>query len=243
MHDPALAEYTLAGLYVDDLTSGGEDDEETYSIYKETNSCFAAGRFNLRKWASNRKGVIEKISSDRMKQEHLEKQESASDEEQSYAKITVGGLEEIDPTKEHKVLGTNWNLEEDTIVMKLNKVVEFGRNLEPTKRNVLRIAAKLFDPLGLISPVMVVLRMLLQELCLNKCEWDSLTPQPGRNRLQKWLTDLEKVGEMTVNRYYFPEEGRRVTQLCTDSEMLQRERIAQLSTCALKLKMATKQAS
>ena len=95
-HDPALAEYTLAGLYVDDLTSGGEDDEETYSIYKETNSCFAARRFNLRKWASNRRGVIEKISTDRMKQEHLEKQESASDEEQSYAKITVGGLGEID---------------------------------------------------------------------------------------------------------------------------------------------------
>ena len=156
-HDPALAEYTLAGLYVDDLTSGGEYDEETYSIYKETNFCFAGGRFNLRTWPSNRRGVIEKISSDQMKQEHLEKQESASDDKQSYGKITVGGLEEIDPTKEHKVPGTNWNLEEDTIVMKLNKIVEFGRNLEPTKRNILRIAAKLFDPLGLISPVMVVL--------------------------------------------------------------------------------------
>ena len=92
----------------------------------------------------------------------------------SHAKITVGGLDEIDPTKEHKVLRTNWNLEEDS-------------SLEPTKRNILRIAAKLFDPLPLISPVMVLLRMLLQELCLNKCEWDSLIPQPGRNRLQKWV--------------------------------------------------------
>ena len=145
-----------------------------------------------------------------MQKEHHEKQESPQDEEQSYAKITVGGLEEINPTKEHKVLGTNWNLGEDTIVMKLNSVVEFAKNLEPTKRNVLRIAAKLFDPLGLISPVMVVLRMLLQELCLNKCEWDGPIPQPGRNRLQEWLTDLEKVGEMRVNRYYFPEEERKV---------------------------------
>ena len=96
----------------------------------------------------------------------------------TYAKITDGGLDEIDPTKEHKVLGTNWNLEEDTIVMKLNKIVEFARGLEPTKRDVLRIAARLFDPLGLISPVMVVLRMLLQELYLNNCEWHSLIPQP-----------------------------------------------------------------
>ena len=57
---------------------------------------------------------------------------------------------------------------------------------------------------------MVVFRLLLQELCLNKCEWDSLILQPGRNRLKKWLTDLEKVSEMTVSRYYFPEEERRV---------------------------------
>ena len=104
--------------------------------------------------------------------------EKASDQEGSYAKITDGGLDEIDPTKEHKVLGTNWNVEEDTIVMKLNKIVEFARGLEPTKRDVLRIAARLFDPLGLISPVMVLLRMLLQELYLNNCEWDSLIPQP-----------------------------------------------------------------
>ena len=193
--DPALAEYILSRLYVDDLTACGEDDDEAYTLYKTTNSCFAAGRFNLRKWASNRKAVILKISSDRMEKDHHEKQEFPPEEEQSYAKITVGGLEEIDPTKEHKVLGTNWNLREDSIVMKLNKIVEFARNLEPTKRNVPRIAARLFDPLGLLSPVMVVLRMLLQELCLNKCEWDGLIPQPGRNHLQQWLADLENECE------------------------------------------------
>ena len=66
-------------------------------------------------------------------------------------KITVGGLDEIDPTKERKVFGTNWNLEEDIIVMKMNKIVEFARGLEPTKQNVLRIAAKLFDPTDIPS--------------------------------------------------------------------------------------------
>ena len=72
-----------------------------------------------------------------MGKEYLETQESPPDKEQSYTKITIGGLEEIDLTKEHKILGTNWNLEEDSIVMKLNKIVEFTRNLEPTKQNIL----------------------------------------------------------------------------------------------------------
>ena len=120
--------------------------------------------------------------------------------------MTVGGLDEIDPAKEHKVLGSNWNLAEDTFVLKLNKVVEFARDFEPTKRNELRIAAKLFDPLGLISPVMVVLRMLLQELCLSKSQWDDVIPQDQKFRLQKWMTDLQRVENISVNRYHFPEQ-------------------------------------
>ena len=124
--------------------------------------------------------------------------------------MTVGGLDEIDPTKEHKVLGSNWNLAEDTFVLKLSKVVEFARDLEPTKRNVLRIAAKLFDPLGLISPVMVVLRMLLQELCLNKSQWDDTIPQDQKLRLQKWMTDLQRVDNVRVNRHYFPGQKTKV---------------------------------
>ena len=62
--------------------------------------------------------------------------------------MMVGGLDEIDPTKEHKVLGSNWNKTEDMLVLKLSKVVEFAKDLEPTKWKVLRIAAKLFHLLG-----------------------------------------------------------------------------------------------
>ena len=124
--------------------------------------------------------------------------------------MTVGGLHEIDPSKEHKVLGSNWNLAEDTFVLKLSKVVEFARDLEPTKRNVLRIAAKLFDPLGLISPVMVVLRMLLQELCLNKSQWDDTILLDQKLRLEKWMIDLQRVDNVRVNRYYFPGQKTKV---------------------------------
>ena len=124
--------------------------------------------------------------------------------------MTVGGLDEIESTEEHKVLGSNWNLDKDTLVLKLDKVVEFGRNLEPTKRNVLRIAAKLFDPLGLISPVTVVVRMLLQNLCANKSEWDNIISESDKKLIQDWLKDLEKVQRVVIRRYYFPEETRRV---------------------------------
>ena len=44
---------------------------------------------------------------DRLKKEQLKENEPHSNEDQSFAKMTVGGLDDIDPTKEHKVLGSN----------------------------------------------------------------------------------------------------------------------------------------
>ena len=198
--EPVLAQNILEGLYVDDWTSGGKNDDEVYALYKTMNACLASGGFNLRKWASNKKEVIQKIALDRLEKEQPKENEPHSNEAQSFAKMTVGGLDEIDPTMEHKVLGSNWNLSEDTFVLKLSKVVEFASDLEPTKRNVLRIEAKLFDPLGLISPVMVVSRMLLQKLCLSKSQWDDTIPQDQQFRLQKWMTDLQRVNNVRVNR-------------------------------------------
>ena len=135
--EPVLAQNTLEGLYVNDWTSGGENDDEVYALYKTTTACFASGGFNLRKWASNKKEVIEKIALDRLKKEQPKENEPCSNEEQSFAKMTVGGLDEIDPTKEYKVLGSNWNLSEDTFVLKLSKVVEFARDLEPRRIKIL----------------------------------------------------------------------------------------------------------
>ena len=49
-------ERALSDLYVDDWTTGGGNDVEALEIYRKANACFAAGNFNLRKWASNSKG-------------------------------------------------------------------------------------------------------------------------------------------------------------------------------------------
>ena len=78
---------------------------------------------------------------DRLKKEQPKENEFPSNEDQSFAKMMVGGLDEIDPAKEHKVLGSNWNLAEDTFVLKLNKVVEFAR--DPNQQNGTYFASQL----------------------------------------------------------------------------------------------------
>ena len=53
-----------------------------------------------------------------------------------------------------KVLGLKWN-KDDEIVFDFEGLVAESLKLPVTKRNILKIGAKFYDPLGLISPVTV----------------------------------------------------------------------------------------
>ncbi|CAB4024264.1 PREDICTED: uncharacterized protein LOC107331856, partial [Paramuricea clavata] len=175
---------------------------------KQPEELLHPGNFNLRKWATNSPVLMAQIQNDEEVLKSLTTEHLNNTGESSYAKESIGGLEEIETPKEHKVLGMNWDTDSDTFVLKLTKVVQFARNLEPSKRNVLKIAAKLFDPLGLLSPVTVLLRMLLQELCAAKYEWDAVISESNQKVLEKWIDDLETVSSIVVPRYYFLAEER-----------------------------------
>ena len=43
---------------------------------------------------------------------------------------------------------------------------------EVTKRSILRLTAKLFDPLELVSPFVIQLKILFQDLCFGEVDWD-----------------------------------------------------------------------
>ena len=53
--------------------------------------------------------------------------------------------------------------------------------LAVTKTSVLKIAAGMYDPLGIVSPVLVGLKVLFQELCSSKVEWDEELKNEGKN--------------------------------------------------------------
>ena len=60
----------------------------------------------------------------------------------------------------------------DTLVMDLAAVLEKSPMETVTKRDVLAATAKMYDPLGLLCPVIVRLKIFFQELCRCKRDWD-----------------------------------------------------------------------
>ena len=51
----------LQSIYVDDIVTGAQDDEEALLMYKQSKNLFKAGGFNLRKFVTNARHLQEKI--------------------------------------------------------------------------------------------------------------------------------------------------------------------------------------
>ena len=91
--------------------------------------------------------------------------------------------------------------------MQFQKLVELSKNLSPTKRNLLKMTATLFDPLGLISPAIVQMKMILQNVCLLKLDWDS---DELIGTLRRCLNEFEKVGHLRIERCYLSRIEERI---------------------------------
>ena len=74
-----------------------------------------------------------------------------------------------------KLFGMLWNRIEDYI--QISDVNILSPNRIITKREVLRYVARIYDPLGLITPVTFHGRLFLQSLWKCKLSWDEALPQ------------------------------------------------------------------
>ena len=76
------------------------------------------------------------------------------------------------------------------------------RELEPTKRNIVGIATRFYDPLGFVSPITIRFKMLFQELCQNKVGWDE--PLSG-DLLSRWKSLASNLQGLSISipRCYF----------------------------------------
>ena len=114
------------------------------------------GGFQLRKWHSNASG-IEELDTDT-------KDSDRSCESSTYAKQAVGTQ-----PNEAKILGTvYWRKDEDQLSINLAQCL--GREEEGplTKRKMLSTINCIFDLLGIVSPVVIVGKILYSQVCLKK---------------------------------------------------------------------------
>jgi len=191
-----LASEIKNSFYVDDLISGGATIDQAFRLYTVARQTMAQAGFNLRKWHSNSEKLLRVIQAESKEVNHTGPIPQVS------SKFIV-----MDNTSHSKLLGIVWDSNLDTFTFSLSELIELVIKLPASRRSLLRVTASIFDPLGVLSPFVIRLKMLFQLMCSEGREWDQ--PLEGQY-LRHWETlveELKILNEVKIPRCYFKKES------------------------------------
>ena len=118
------------------------------------------------------------------------------DTDQIFAKYHVGVKK-----WETKLLGAPWNKTVDSI-----KVAFPAPIVKVTKIEILRKISKIYDHLGLASPVTLAGKMLYREICDARVPWDRDLPREVKNTWVNWERILTRKVEFQRSLVEYREE-------------------------------------
>ena len=115
-----------------------------------------------------------------------------------------------DVNKMKKVLGDWWN-QNDEFVFDFKVLVDEAMKLPWTKRNILCIGARFYDPVGLISPVVIIAKIYFQKTCLDELHWDDVLSDELAGGWRNYLQQLGEINSIIVDRYLFRKSDDVIT--------------------------------
>ncbi|XP_045501444.1 uncharacterized protein LOC123698739 [Colias croceus] len=179
-HFPEAARILNEDFYVDDCMSGGDDLEQCIQLRKDLTELLRRGGFDLKKWSSNSAEFLQSLEpNDRSTKAHLD--------------IKLDGIV--------KALGVQWNLGTDRFEYNFSLESIDDDNVIITKRNILSDIQKLFDPLGWIAPCIVLAKILMQKLWLEKANWDEDLNIYIKEEWKNIRDDLQNIKDITIDRW------------------------------------------
>ena len=81
-----------------------------------------------------------------------------------------------------------------------------------TKRNLLSLLAGLFNPLGIISPMIVCMKILFQNLCCENWGWDEELEGNSSRNFHEWIADLSNIEGISINRCIYERPKQEVLE-------------------------------
>ncbi|GFS57932.1 integrase catalytic domain-containing protein [Trichonephila inaurata madagascariensis] len=100
-----------------------------------------------------------------------------------------------------KTFGVLWNSSSDTFCFKVSP----STNHIFTKRDVLSQITRIFDPLGLLGPVISKAKFFMQQLWLLKLEWHEKLPVPVAAEWASFVQSLTVLEKLKIPRFVLSE--------------------------------------
>lgn len=130
------------------------------------------GCFELRKWKSNKTSILNQITNDFDTNNTVHFSESS------------------------KTLGLLWD--GDTNVLQYRVSINHNNQSIATKRQILSTISQIFEPLGLLSPLIIRAKIFMQRLWLDKLEWDQPIDPKSADFWSNFYNDLRQINSFTA---------------------------------------------
>ncbi|XP_071581100.1 uncharacterized protein [Temnothorax nylanderi] len=166
----------LEDSYMDEFYFGADTKAEALEKQKQLGGLCKAGGFPLKKWIANSTELLEDIPEN----DRLPRQSRACTDE----RIT------------HSALGLLWDPHEDCFYFAVKPPAEGA----VTKRSILAQTAQLFDPLGWLTPTIVLAKIFIQSAWLLGLDWDEPLPENEAARWLRFKAELPVLANIKVPR-------------------------------------------
>ena len=163
-------------FYVDVFISGENSLDEVSYICDEMIELLGRGGFTIRQWASNHKSALENIDKKIFDLDCLVKENPIL-----------------------KPLGVIWNSQSDLFSYIVHSIKAQSTS---TKRRLLSEILKIFDPLGLLGPVILFAKVLMQDCWKAKITWDESLPQEIHTKWKLLAEQLPMFQGFSIPRQF-----------------------------------------
>ena len=179
--DPETQQVMISQTYMDDCL--GSEPTVPVAIHraKQLNELGASSGFAFVKYTSNSREFLQALDPELLAPEVKE----------------IDLLNEEVPT--HKALGVYWDPSTDELVVKVNIIQK-----PATRRGMLSMLHKTFDPLGIVLPYIVQGRRIMQDAFTQSgtLDWDAELPSDLNKRWKKWVKQLQCLDGIRIPRCY-----------------------------------------
>ena len=173
---PLAAKVVKESFYVNDGLPSVETKQEAIQLHHELSNLFSRGGFKLHKWDSNSREVLNSISPE-IRSTNLGNSDNF---------VKTLGMEYSSTSDHFQFSCANLSVQESQL----------------TKRDVLSDSAKIFDPLGLISCVTAVVKIIFQQLWETGITWDEPLPPDIQQEWLNWRMQLPEISNIGIPHCY-----------------------------------------
>lgn len=171
---PLACEAINRCCYVDDVMAGCNSLDQALILQNQLITLFKLGRFDLKKWCANHQYLLNKFDSG-----DLQKQTTIRDNDVI------------------KTLGLIWEPKNDRFLISIQTKI----NKRITKRTILADTMRIFDPLGLIAPIVVGAKIFIQQLWKLNLSWDESLPQSLFTMWSEFKNQLDSLNILKFDRH------------------------------------------